>query len=97
VERRAEALGLTHVFTGIDDKLAVLRGVCQTLGIPLSEAAHVGDDVNDLPSMNAVGCPLSVADALEPVRVAAVYVSPRRGGDAAVRDICDRIVAARAV
>jgi len=54
----------------------------------------VGDDLNDLPVLEAVGLPLSVADAVPEARAAAAYVTERRGGDGAVREICDLVVAA---
>ena len=95
VEHRAAMLGIVQTRTGVSDKLAELRDICASLEIDLSAVAHVGDDVNDIPVLRAVGCPISVADAVAEAREAAIYVSQRRGGDAAVREICDLLLAVR--
>ena len=92
--RRGEFLGLGHVVVGCEDKLAALTEICEELGLDLADAAHMGDDLNDLAVLEAVGLPLSVADAVPEARAAAAFVTSRRGGDGAVREICDLIVAA---
>ncbi|MDP6788438.1 MAG: HAD hydrolase family protein [Rhodospirillales bacterium] len=93
--RRGESLGLDHVHVGCEDKLAALEKICQESGFDLSDVAHMGDDLNDVPVLEAVGLPLSVADAVAEARAAAAYVTSRRGGDGAVREICDLMVSAR--
>ncbi len=95
VEHRGRVLGLNHVHTGVDDKLETLRSVCRAVGVGLDETAHVGDDVNDLPVLAAVGCPLAVADAMPQVRAAAAWVTENGGGQGAVREVCDLMLAAR--
>ncbi|HIJ43625.1 MAG TPA: HAD hydrolase family protein [Rhodospirillaceae bacterium] len=93
--KRGESLGLEHVRIGVEDKLAVLSALCSELAIELAEVAHMGDDFNDLPVLEAVGLPLSVADAMPEVRERALYVTERGGGEGAVREICDLLLAAR--
>ncbi len=92
VQQRARVLGVTHVFLGIKDKLATLTTLCAQLGIVLSNVAYVGDDVNDLPALRAVGCPCTVADATAENRACAVYITHLPGGRGAVREICDLLV-----
>ena len=88
IAQRARVLGVRHCLTGMEDKLGALTALCDSLGIGLNQAAHVGDDVNDLQLLRAVGVPMTVADAVpEVLRVA--------GGAGAVRDIAGRILAAR--
>lgn len=95
IVHRAKALGVPHCLVGVEDKLEALKVLCQRLGIPLDYVAHVGDDVNDLALLQAVGVPITVADAVSEVRAIAAYVAPRNGGDGAVRDIAQQILAAR--
>ena len=95
IRHRGEALGLRHVLLGVEDKLSALDGLCRELGLYLSDVAHVGDDLNDLPVFEAVGLPLAVADAVPEVLAAAAYVAERKGGEGAVREICDLLAAAR--
>lgn len=95
VEERAKSLGIKHVFVGVTDKLATIKRLCEDLGVGLEVVIHVGDDVNDVPVLSAVGCPMSVADGVNEAREASIYVTERRGGDGAVREICDLLLAAR--
>lgn len=97
IRHRGEILGVRHVFLDVEDKLAVISGLCRDLGIALADVAHVGDDLNDLPLLGAVGCPLSVADAVPEVREAAVFVTENGGGAGAVREICDLVMEGRTV
>lgn len=92
---RGEVLEIPHVFMGVQNKLEVLTRLCADLGIGLDEVAHIGDDVNDLPVLEAVGCPLTVADAVASVKDKALWISTREGGKGAVREICDLILEAR--
>lgn len=95
IRRRMESLGIRHIHTGVLDKLVTLRDLCKQLEIDPAEALHMGDDLNDLPILAAVGCPISVLDAVPEVRDRAIYVTTRKGGDGAVREICDMILAGR--
>lgn len=95
VPERARTLGVEHVFTGVEDKLAAVSELCEALGIGLDAVAHIGDDLNDVPLMEAVGCPITVADAEQHAWEAALIVTERNGGDGAVREICDLLVQAR--
>jgi len=95
ITRRARDLGVTHVFPGTEDKLQTLRNLCAELAINLEDVAHMGDDVNDLPVLGAVGLPITVADGVAEVLQAARHVTTRDGGKGAVREICDLLVRIR--
>jgi 3-deoxy-D-manno-octulosonate 8-phosphate phosphatase (KDO 8-P phosphatase) len=95
LRRRAEKLKIADIFVGVEDKLKKLEEFLSSRKISLAEAAYVGDDVNDLPPMGKVGLPVAVADAVPEVRKAAKWVTTRRGGDAAVREVCDAILSVR--
>ena len=95
LKRRAEKLKIENVFVGIEDKLATLKEFLATRQIGLDEVAYVGDDLNDLGVLGAVGLPIAVSDAVPQVRKAAKWITSRRGGDGAVREVCDLILSAR--
>ncbi len=95
LRRRAEKIKIADILVGVEDKLKTLEGFLASRKISLAEAAYVGDDVNDLPPMGKVGLPVAVADAVPEVRKAAKWVTTRRGGDAAVREVCDAILSVR--
>lgn len=94
---RAKDLGIAHTYLGIKDKLPTLIDLCEKLGISLSQVAYVGDDLNDLEVMHAVGCPLTVADAMHANQACSLYITKLPGGQGAVREICDLLVALQAV
>jgi len=95
LKRRAEKLKIENVFVGVEDKLQTLKDFAAAQAIALGEVAYVGDDLNDLAVLGAVALPIAVADAAPEVRKAAAWVTSRRGGEGAVREVCDRILAAR--
>jgi 3-deoxy-D-manno-octulosonate 8-phosphate phosphatase (KDO 8-P phosphatase) len=95
IGNRAAALGVPHCLLGVEDKLAALERLCETLRVGLNEVAHVADDVNDLPVLKRVGCPVAVADAHPYVLAAAAFVTERAGGDGAVRELAERLLSIR--
>jgi 3-deoxy-D-manno-octulosonate 8-phosphate phosphatase (KDO 8-P phosphatase) len=95
VTHRARKLGILHVFLGAEDKLETLEQLCQKLELRLDEVAYVGDDINDIPVLKSVGCPLTIADAIPENMNYALYVTQKAGGKGAVREICDLIISAK--
>ena len=96
VSARAAKLGVECVQgLGLDGKAAALRRIMRERGIDPAAAAYVGNDVNDVECLGLVGVPICVADAWPAVRRAARYATARRGGDGAVREVCDLLLEAR--
>lgn len=96
VLRRAEKLQISDVFTGIDDKWPVVQELMRRYNLAAADVAYVGDDVGDLDAMRHVGCPIAVADAVAAVKGAALFVCGARGGEGAVRELADHLLAAAA-
>lgn len=95
VSRRAEKLAIPEVQQGARDKLAVMREIVARHGLTLREVAYIGDDVNDLETLKAIGFSAAPADAIPAVRDAVAYVCRQKGGDGAVREVADLILAAQ--
>jgi 3-deoxy-D-manno-octulosonate 8-phosphate phosphatase (KDO 8-P phosphatase) len=93
VAMRCRELGVRHVHQGSADKLAVLIRLCRRLRLTPAACACVGDDLPDLPLMQAVALSFAVADAHPDVRRAADHVTRLPGGSGAVREVCDRLLA----
>ncbi|MCK5629372.1 MAG: HAD hydrolase family protein, partial [Nanoarchaeota archaeon] len=64
-------------------------------GITLGEVAYVGNDINDIECLKAVGMPIVVADAQKDVLPLGKYKTKLCGGKGAVREICDMIYLAK--
>jgi YrbI family 3-deoxy-D-manno-octulosonate 8-phosphate phosphatase len=95
VHARAAKLKIDDVFCGAADKRTAIDELCARHGLELDEVAFIGDDLNDLSALDCVGLACAVADASEPVKARAHYVTERRGGDGAVRELCEFLIAAR--
>ncbi len=92
---RARNLGIPYILLDVEDKLSALKELCYAIGITLDQVAYMGDDVNDLEVLQQVGLPLAPADAVLAVRNVADYITALKGGEGAVREVCDLILAAR--
>jgi 3-deoxy-D-manno-octulosonate 8-phosphate phosphatase (KDO 8-P phosphatase) len=92
---RAAELKIPHVIQGRRDKLAALTELASSLGLSLADCAYMGDDIIDAPAIAAAGIGISVPTALPSALAAARYVTRRRPGQGAVREVCDLILAAR--
>ncbi len=95
VERRANNLGIAHLFQGREDKLVVLDGLLAELGLSYEQVAYLGDDLPDLPVIRRVGLGMAVANAAGFVREHAHGVTQARGGEGAAREFCELILRAQ--
>lgn len=92
---RCRELGIRHVLQGVTDKLAAFRRLCAQLQVAPESCACVGDDSPDVPLMRAAGLAFAVQDAHPDARRAAHIVTALPGGQGAVREVCDYLLAAR--
>ncbi len=95
VELRAKNLGITHLFQGVENKLATMQALLAKLGLGFDAAAYMGDDVVDLPVMRRAALAFTVPEAPQLVRDHAHYVSQRNGGHGAVREVCELLMSAQ--
>lgn len=95
VERRAQNLGIQHLFQGREDKLVVLDGLLAELSLSYEQVAYLGDDLPDLPVIRRVGLGMAVASADSFVRQHAHGVTQARGGEGAAREFCELILRAQ--
>ena len=95
VDARMRELGIATVHQGVADKVAVVKDIAAAANIPLAAVACITDDTTDLPLMAAVGLAVAVADAHPEVLAAAHHVTTLPGGQGAVRQLCDALLAVR--
>jgi 3-deoxy-D-manno-octulosonate 8-phosphate phosphatase (KDO 8-P phosphatase) len=95
VDMRMRELGVRHVVQGAQDKQAALDALLAELEVPAGQAACLVDDLPDLPMMRTVGIAAAVADAHPEVLALAEHVTRLAGGQGAVREFCDWLLAAR--
>lgn len=102
VEHRCKELGVTEIHQGVMKKLDCMKGIIWEYSsadqqYDLSNVAYIGDDLLDLQCMNPikevggiVGCP---SNAAKEVIAACDYVSHNKGGEGAVRDFVEYLIA----
>jgi YrbI family 3-deoxy-D-manno-octulosonate 8-phosphate phosphatase len=95
VARRGEKLMIPEVHQGVMDKLSVVREMAERHGLSMDQVAYMGDDINDLSTLQAVGFSATPADGLPQVLAAVDYVCTKKGGEGAVREIVEMILQAQ--
>jgi 3-deoxy-D-manno-octulosonate 8-phosphate phosphatase (KDO 8-P phosphatase) len=94
VLQRCRELSIEHVVGQSRAKGDAIVRIAQDLAVPLGETAFMGDDVNDLPALRKVALSCAPADAAPEVLDEVGWVSRRRGGRGAVRELCEVLLAA---
>lgn len=92
VAKRMEKLNIKECYLGVKDKFAILEKVLQEKEINKSEAAYIGDDVNDLVNMLSVGWSFAPLDAVDDVKSIADMLLTKKGGDEAIREVINFII-----
>lgn len=93
VAKRAQKLKIDRCFLGVKDKLSLARQVCDEMGITLADVAFIGDDVNDLPLLRAVGCSGCPSNTPDYVKSQVKHVGTVHGGHGAFREFVETILA----
>ncbi|MBI3074749.1 MAG: HAD hydrolase family protein [Parcubacteria group bacterium] len=97
VAERCRKMGIPcyqAVETG-EGKREILSRIAQENGISQDEVGFMGDDVNDIPALRYAGIRFTVADAHPTVKKVADYITHAKGGEHAVREISELILAAK--
>ena len=95
VENRMKALGISLIYQGQDDKVKAYDDICVQLNIDPEHTAYIGDDLIDWPVMAKVALKVCVADGHPLLVKKSNYVTHIKGGNGAVREVCDLILQAR--
>ena len=95
VDRYAEKMLIKHLVKGCRDKASAVRDFASVAGVSLAEICFMGDDVNDLPAMAISGFSAAPANAAAVVLKRVNFVTKAAGGNGAVRELVDALLAAR--
>lgn len=90
--RRMKELHVDYLFQDVKDKVAFLSDFVFQNSIAKEEVVYIGDDLNDFPAMKLagfIGCP---RDSCKEIIEVASYVSSKKGGEGAVRDVIEHIL-----
>lgn len=88
VLKRAKKLGII-AYNGISNKLNFLNNYVKENNISLESVCYLGNDINDLECLQNVGLPVVPFDANEKVKNVAKVILCNKGGNGAVRELCE--------
>jgi len=92
VRQRAAKIDVDVLLMDVVDKIEAIHGLCKKYNVNMENVAYIGDDLNDLAAIRAVGFGICVKDAVNDVRNAADYVTNSLGGNGAVREAANLIL-----
>jgi len=88
VTARSRKLGIRCI-QACSDKREAVAGLLKEMQLSSDQVAFVGNDTNDLSCLSFVGLPIVVADAHPSTTLLAQFQTTARGGQGAVREVCD--------
>ncbi len=89
--RRAEKLKLDILEVGCTDKLKTIKRIAEERRVALENVCYIGDDINDIGAIMAVGYGCAPADAIPEVKAVADYVTSAKGGEGVIREVISKI------
>ncbi len=95
VRERAADLGIEHVVQGAKIKMEAYEQIARRTGLADEDMGFVGDDLTDMPVLRRVGFAATVPGAAEEILETSVYVTQKRGGAGAVRELAEFILKAQ--
>jgi 3-deoxy-D-manno-octulosonate 8-phosphate phosphatase (KDO 8-P phosphatase) len=92
VTRRAGELKIEYVYQGQQNKVDALKEILHDCQLSPEQVAYMGDDIPDLPVLRQVGLSTSVANGIDYIKERVDWISSKKGGKGAVRELCDLIL-----
>lgn len=92
VKTRLQALGIKDIYLGAHNKIEQLHDYLSIKNLKLSEILYMGDDIPDFPVMELVALPTCPQDAAPEIKGVSKYISHKKGGKGAVRDIIEQVM-----
>lgn len=96
LKNRCQELNITEFHQGSKDKLETLNTILSKYGAGLDSVAYAGDDLPDIPCMEAVkkagGIVICPSDAIPEIKSLANYISGYKAGEGAIRDCINYLI-----
>jgi len=95
VLHRARDLGIKQVYQKVTNKIEVYEKILREKKLEDKHVGFIGDDLVDIPVLQRVGFSATVGDAIPEVKEIVDYVASKKGGEGAVREICELLLKAQ--
>lgn len=92
VVKRLQGLGIKEIYSGISNKIEKLNEVIESYQLSYDDLLYMGDDMPDLECMKLVAVATCPADSIDEIKSICKYISPKKGGEGAVRDIIEKVL-----
>ena len=92
VRVRLAGLGITDIYLGAHNKIEQLDDYFSKKGIKSENVLYMGDDIPDFPVMKGIGLPCCPQDAVPEIKGISKYISHKKGGKGAVRDVIEQVL-----
>ena len=92
VRLRLAGLGIKDIYLGAHDKIEQLNEYFKKHSIKSENVLYMGDDIPDFPVMKMVGLPCCPQDAVPEIKSISKYISHKKGGKGAVRDVIEQVL-----
>ncbi|AFZ83257.1 3-deoxy-D-manno-octulosonate 8-phosphate phosphatase kdsC [Candidatus Kinetoplastibacterium blastocrithidii TCC012E] len=95
VLHRMNEIGIKMIYQNVAVKLDIIISLSKKLNISIENIGFMGDDIIDMPVMEKVAFSASVPNAPIYIQNIADWISKNNGGNGAVRECCDLILATK--
>ena len=92
VRNRLAALGIADIYLGAHNKIEQLDDYLTKSGVSSENVLYMGDDIPDYPVMKGIGLPCCPQDAVPEIKAISKYISHKKGGKGAVRDVIEQVL-----
>ena len=92
VHLRLQGLGITDVYLSAHNKMDQFNDYLTKNNIKKENVLYMGDDIPDYPVMSIVGLPCCPQDAVQEIKNICKYISHKKGGKGAVRDVIEQVL-----
>ncbi|KAB1068636.1 HAD-IIIA family hydrolase [Tamlana haliotis] len=92
VRIRLQGLGITDIYLGAHNKIEQLQDYFEKKNITSENVLYMGDDIPDYPVMQLIGLPCCPQDAVPEIKNISKYISHKKGGKGAVRDVIEQVL-----
>ena len=92
VRIRLEGLGIKDIYLGAKNKIEQLDDYLTANYIKSENVLYMGDDIPDYPVMKGIGLPCCPQDAVPEIKSISKYISHKKGGKGAVRDVIEQVL-----